>query len=407
MRSPLPLVLLVVAFLLAGCRQDDGHPECRVVEDESIRLWSVFLGNEQSSPAFPDPSANYRIYAFDRKNLADLGIRLRGYFPAARYWSISVYDMQSRNALATLLDVDVKPCGAAGNPFTGEADPGMPSSYVLDVLPEGTPAAPTASNVLRYDAGTGAMAIVLRYYLPEGDATGGVHAPVVEAFDLRSDVPEKLPRPLPADVALSLPELRALVAPIFFLEGDSDIEFYNVGSDGLYATPDNHYLAAPVTRRADEVFVLRFRAPSFPKSPAGNATAQTRYWSLTQGDEDTFAYGGLVDEQAVVDPDGYVTVVFADLDDEIVRRGQGMNLVQWRVPAGRRAVLIYRNLVTRPGFAGDIARVPRIDTTNFLGWRNLRAQLFIHDYAPIGRRMTRREFLAGFGGSAGAIVLGR
>jgi hypothetical protein len=198
---------------------------------------------------------------------------------------------------------------------------------------------------------------------------------------------------------MPLQHLRALVAPVFLLESDSGIYFHNLGSRGLYANPDNQYLAAPVTRRDDEVFVVRFRAPSHSRQPPDNETVDTRYWSLTQGDEATFAYGGLVDEDALVDAKGYVTVVFADLDDEVVRKGKGLNLVQWRVPRGSRGIFIYRNLVTRAGFEGDIGRVPELSFANALAHARLRANAHIGEYAPIGKRMSRQAFLESLGGA--------
>ena len=91
-------------------------------------------------------------------------------------------------------------------------------------------------------------------------------------------------------------------------------------------------------------------------------------------------------------------MVIANPDAEISAKAAGLNLFVKETQPGAGIILIYRNLYTEPGFEGDISLVPRISISNISNLTEVRSQNFINEYAPIGRRMSRQDFLDDFGG---------
>ena len=67
-----------------------------------------------------------------------------------------------------------------------------------------------------------------------------------------------------------------------------------------------------------------------------------------------------------------------------------------------KGLIIYRNLLTNPAFPYPMSRVPDltaiVNLQNLLNISNLQAQTYLADYAPIGRKMSKDQFLNNFGG---------
>ena len=231
---------------------------------------------------------------------------------------------------------------------------------------------------------------MLRYYLPEGDAQGGEELPLVFGFDTETNEEISLPVDIPLTANIELSQLESAVAPFFLVEEDTAMWFYNINPDGLYANRDNQYLATPISPQSDEVYMIRFKAPE--------VQSDVRYWSLSQSNNSTYTFSTLNDSDALIAMDGYVNVVIATPDAQIISKSAGLNLFAKETQSGAGVVLIYRNLYTAPGFDGDIATVPRITINNIGNLPQMRCQNYIGEYGPIGRRMSRQDFLDDFGG---------
>jgi uncharacterized membrane protein len=375
--STLLLFGLVALIAFSSCKKNEANVAACAEELGTQSVWTAYLGDSDTIPAFPDRYANYWAYGFSRASMPQLGIRLTGKMPNARYASVNVYDISTQNSEGALLDELIISC-------TNDA-----SKYVINVVASGTNTE-GLDNVLQYDAAIDSVAIMLRYYLPEGDAQGGTDLPLKYGFDTETGKEMSLPVNIPLSANLDLSQLQSAVAPFFLVEEDTAMWFYNINPDGLYANFDNNYLATPITPAADEVYMVRFKAP--------NVQTDVRYWSLTQSNNSTFSFGTLSDADAYVAADGYVNVVIASPDAEIITKAAGLNLFEKEIQPNAGLVLIYRNLYTEPGFEGDISLVPRISINNISNLPELRSQNFINDYGPIGKRMSRQDFLDDFGG---------
>ena len=339
------IILLGCAIVLAlgSCKKDDNaKPPCK--EDLGVRtVWTAYLGDSDTIPAFPDRYANYWAYGFSRTSAPQLGIRLTGQMPNARYMSVNVYNMGTQNSEGALLDELVLPCSADAN------------SYVIHVV-SNSGTSEGLKNVLTYDFSIDSLAIMLRYYLPEEDEQGGQPLPLVYGFDTETKEEISLPVDIPLASNLELSQLQEAVAPFFLVEEDTAMWFYNINPDGLYANFDNQYLATPITPAQDEVYMIRFKVPQ--------ASTDVRYWSLSQGNNSTFTFSTLNDADAMIAADGYVNVVIATPDPEIISKSAGLNLFTKETQPAAGMVIIYRNLYTTLGFDGDIAAVPRITINN-------------------------------------------
>ena len=371
------IIGIATSLGFSACNEDS-EPSAPCAEDKGVRsVWTAYLGDSDTIPAFPDRYANYWAYGFSRASMPQLGIRLTGHFPQARYMSVNVYNMGNQNSEGALLDELILPCANDDGKFVIHVVPSDGNSAGLD-------------NVLTYDAAIDSVVIMLRYYLPEGHAQGGKELPLVYAFDVASGNELGLPNSIALGANLDIAQLQGAVAPFFLVEEDTALWFYNINPDGLYANFDNRYLATPITPAADEVYMIRFKAPE--------VGTDVRYWSLTQSNNSTYSFSTLNDEDAIVAADGFVNIVIATPDAEITTKAAGLNLFAKETQPNAGLLLIYRNLYTTPGFAGDIALVPRISIGNFSNLAAVQSQQHILAYAPIGRRMSRQEFLDDFGG---------
>lgn len=372
------LSLCCISMFVSACKEEDLPAIDPCTNSQGTRsVWTPFYGDSDTIPAFPDRYANYWAFGFSRANMPELGIQLAGTFPSARYMSVNVYDMGTKNSEGALLDELILPCSSPNG------------NYVINIVPSGVSAG-GLENVLQFDAAIDSVAIMLRCYLPETDGQGGVDLPMVMGFNVNSRSEMALPVTIPLTANIDISQLQSTVAPFFLVEEDTSMWFYNINPDGLYANADNKYLATPITPLANEVYMVRFKAPQ--------AGQDVRYWSLTQSNNSTYSFATLYDDNALVAADGYVNVVIAEPDAEISTKAAGLNLFPKEIQPNAGLILIYRNLYTEPDFAGDISQVPRITVQNIFNLPEMRAQVYIGEYAPIGKRMTRQQFLDDFGG---------
>jgi hypothetical protein len=392
--------VLGIALALGGCVPSDE-------ERADLALpggWQQeFLGSEPGVVFFPDRNVNYWTYRLNRTRAGNhVGIRIQGAYPQARYLGINIYDNSTLSPVASMVDVAIAADPGSVNPFLQEEwhDHHPAGYYTVDVVPEGT-VVPGAANVIEYPDDLEAVSIFLRYYLAGPDPRGGFPLPTLSAFDTRTgeplDFPQPAGKPLEARTRLEafLQRLAVdyaadLVAPWFDLNLRERLLAYRPSAAGLFGNRDNLYLTIPVTKKPDEVAVLRFRPPSFPRRNGEIGEADVRYWSLSLGDRDTFNYWTLSDAEARVADDGYVYVVTGPPVPELLEKAGKYNVIPWEL--GDQGVLVYRNLLTREGFRGAISRVPELGDGRFT--RSFSAGLYIGEYAPDGVLMPLEEFLA-------------
>ncbi len=358
-------------------------------------VWEEFLGSDPTLPAFPDAYTNYWIFSFKPAD-PNMGIRIRGGFGDFRYMNYTIYDVETRECVEVIKDVEIEPDNGSYNPFI---DPAIENRthYTIHLVPE-VHEDHNLINKMVYDHSSNGLSLCQRIYDPIQDNYGGVGLPQLEAFNIISGQDMAIPEPFSVwDVPIDMEEIEALINLFFFFQTGKNIGFYNIITDRVFPNPDNQYLLTPITKKPGAVYIIRFKAPIFSTSQLPNQSTEVRYWSIMQCDEETHTYSGLKDKDAVIaQSDGFVNIVIADDKPELREKADGLNFMPLSV-SSNHMILVYRNVMTTVGFSGDIANVPTLDLLNIFNIAEQQAQNYIGDYAPVGKRMTENEYLNNFG----------
>lgn len=319
--------------------------------------------------AYPDAGTFYWGAVFTIPKGAKL--HLEGRFPHARYMSLISYDFKG-NPLESIADYLLKPVAGSINPYLDGADRKSANrTYRIEVVDQdmaqpmrwgvylkgetrdvihAPQQADNPQQQLQYriyarDRGTDETA---NAGLPEpvltlssGEVKRGQEAcimlrtaqPLVgdqAAMSVPRDVLQKLidaakTRLGPAGPATSPPtwmKSSEETSRFAIYTGDTTYEPDLRKRDGtFYANQDNQYLRAFISRKFGEVFVLRAKAPTTPKTASGNPTwssaGELRYWSWcsNQGFGTARVNDCLYDEQIPIDQSGFYTIVVSRAND--------------------------------------------------------------------------------------------
>ena len=403
----LKMRLLSVVFFICcmGCQDDDGIGE--TVNDETALIqpqWTVNLGRSIEIPFFPDAQSNYFTYAFQRTVTETSIIKITGQFPNARYFSIVVYDNDSRNPIAVLRDIEMIASANSQNPFLDRNFiPGQ--TYEVHISTNGV-AIPAYPNPIVYDSKLTNISIFLRYYLPEVDDFGGVPLPQISAI---SPLGESVTAPLAesienlVDLNDITTNLQLLGNTLFTLEPVEERQFFRANGDnsGNFSNPDNAYLLNASTLLPDEVIFLRWKSPMVSEHFGEFGSDDMRYLSVSLSNERSFNFSTMSDMDLHVADDGFINLVIARQDAEIIEYAQGLNYLQWPEDMGTLGYILYRNLLTNSNFDHSIA-LTRPISGNYLDFlaapENYDARNFMGDFAPSGKKMGKLDFLNDFGG---------
>ncbi|MGB1557066.1 MAG: hypothetical protein ACPHCJ_04715, partial [Oceanococcaceae bacterium] len=370
--------------------------------------WEVASDIDTMNIFYPDESAKY--WAALIPMLPNTRLRIDGRYPHNRYFSFNVYDPLLRPSDA-LADAQIRPNEGGRNPFVDPlAVPG--DSYTAYVEFADKPDNPAPNTLYAGAFAVGGQTfqqpvmtgVMYRSYVPaEGlDFDGGVGLPLLTLETVDGEV-EILP--FPDCVEPLLPNLGGAIGTIAVITkhelllasgllplGDADArthvfrglpEFYltflaelldlpqvadgvesgfpDTGGGGFLSNIHNAYTYNIYYRTKGNLILLRAKAPTWRGQPGvAFGSEQLRYWSVCQNDVPTQRYTGCFrDEQAVLDEEGYFTVVVSDAADRPANAGpeQAINWLPWGpyVDAG----LVYRHMLPHPDFAQTISQVPR------------------------------------------------
>lgn len=380
-----------------SCSSDDDSIPCENDQPSAgdNTVWEELIGSDTIVPALPDAYSNYFAYSFERTD-PNMGIRINGEFASARYMSFNLYDVEVGSSFAAILDKDMTSKECSSNPYANES--GEPNKrYSVNIVPEGTDAS-NLENSMEFDGAINRLSIFIRYYVPQGDKYADVPLPSVEAFDINTGEILELPSPfnlIPEYVDID--ELTTMVSPLFNLEIDEVIRFYNANSGGLYPNKHNHYVAAPITKRPDSVYMVRFKAPTYVMDYSEIGTKNMRYFSINQGGINTRNYSGIKDEDFIIANDGFITIVIADDEPDLRQKAAGLNFMPWAVPSGKM-ILLYRNLVINEDFENGTNSVPMLNQNFGPLAIGQAANFHIGEFGPLGLKMSKEDYLLDFGG---------
>lgn len=380
-------------------------------------VWQSYIGRDTTVGILPDKYANYFTYTLARTD-QNIGYRIKGEFPDTRYFSFNVYSLGDNTTQGSLVDYQIAPDSALPNPFLADADSmAVGKNYTVHIIPKRY-ASQNFSNQLPFKDDVKLLAIVIRLYDYNKDDFGGVDFPTVEAFSLKenAEIVEMEPARLPKALNLrwivrrrSLPKMVERLGLLYNTENKESMDgprtdkeyvslpFHAIDTKGFIENNDNRYLLSAITKEEDEVFVFKFKAPSFTTGPSDLKLSDVRYWSFNLGNEASYNFNAIKDEEAIVDADGYVNIVLAEKDKEIEQLTADLhyNFLEWNMP-WKKAFILFRHMLANQNFEAQIDDVTPIGT-NTVDYKKTEAQLFIGDYAPQGIRMSKENFLVEYG----------
>ena len=396
-------LITLITLLLISCNTGfNKTKQCNITPlNGTDTYWAEYLGHDQTMDFWPDKFVNYWMVVVNKNDFPNIGFKIQGEFPKARYFSYNVYG-EDRNSTASLFDTQIKAENCSANPFKNqEKETSVDKNlYTLFVVPESVSEFDKNDNVLKFIDGEEEISLVLRYYVPfEGDRAG-VGLPKIEVFDL--DSKESVTIPKTNSSLMVTPQILGRINAQYSLQIDNNVRFYRGDPTGLYPNNDNQYVRTFLNYDDDDVYVIRWKAPIFPKNSSEFESAEVRYSSMNLGDNITNNFDGIYDTQYKLDKDGFVTLVIADEIPEIREKAEtaGYNFMPWTIP-GNRGYLIYRNLLPKEGInaAYILNRVPLPSfETNQSHVITHDAKNYIGAYAPTGLRMTKDKYLTDFGG---------
>lgn len=338
--------------------------------------------------AYPETHARYFRLPIPRSRTQGLRLRIEGDYLASRYFSYQLYGA-TFNALDVLSDHQIVPDAGSQSPFVGitRIDPSILAGgrYTVFVVFADKPANPAPNTVY---AGSSVLSIARNYlFLRAYLSVGAVALPTVRyerddgraaepgAIDAAACIDETDAPLLPrgtrgapgARLSLLRPQAGSSTGTSPALarsaSGAREVPFEvyrGVGplGSGVVYNQDAGFMSARIEAR-DELVLVRFRAPSFPRL-RGPVVPDVRYWSLCQNRQALQTVVACVaDRDAAIDASGFFHAVIGD----IAGRPAGADASRgfsYLPSAGLidNGFLIYRQLLSRPGFAGAIAAVP-------------------------------------------------
>ena len=379
-------------------------------------VWESYIGRDTTVGILPDQYANYFTYTLARtKN--NMGFRIKGKFPDTRYFSFNVYSLGDNATQGSLVDYQIETDSGKPNSFIADKDSiEVDENFTVHILPSQY-ARTDLPNVLPFRDDTKLLTMVIRLYDYNEDDFGGVEFPTVEAFaitDNKNDVtfkPARLPRGLNLRGIVrrrSLPGMIKRLSLLYKTENTvaldgprSDKQYYSlpfhaIDTRGYIENNDNRYLLAGITKKEGEVYVFRFKSPSYTTGPEDINQTNVRYWSFNLGNAATYNFNALKDEDALLDEDGYVHIVLASRDEDVEERTRekGFNFLEWNMPH-KKALILFRHMLANPDFEAQIDNVPPIgeEMTDF---KPFEGYIHMGDYAPAGIRMSKEDFLMEF-----------
>ncbi len=381
-------------------------------------VWGVYPGDDPTSLALPDYFSTYLAYTFDTTRHPNTRLRITGDFPYARYMSFNIYPTRSGTSLGGMTDYQIRANAPNVNPFVaGSDEQAQARRYVIIVEPESDASTGEQSpsgfsaleNLLTYNPEDlivsefpeQLLTVIIRYYVPV-DKYGGVDPPEVEVLSLDDNQPlDPQPKPYPTFMDVNEPIFRHRLSPIFESVGGDALRFYHSVGGGQFNNADNLYLISAVADVDGEnnVVILRVMPPTFPRTNEDFDEVAVRYWSFNQGNPNTSTPIGMRDGEFRPALDGFVYLVMGGESVRAKAHQGGYNYMPWLADK-EQAVILYRNMLTNPQYRGSILRVPELPTAP---WDEAQLVAFeasqhLGDYAPVGRKVTAREFNESYGG---------
>lgn len=401
------LLLLAIGWFILEKKLNAGSLE----PDNTV--WESYIGRDTTVGILPDQYANYFTYTLARTD-NDMAFRIKGKFPDTRYFSFNVYSLGDNATQGSLVDYQIKTDSGKPNPFLVHKDSAeVGENFTVHIVPA-KHKDQNLPNLLPFRDDVKLLLMVIRLYDYNIDDFGGVDFPTVEAFTIQGEAKTMAFKPVRLPTALnlrsivrrvSLPGMVKRLGLVFQTENTVSLDgplsnkkyyslpFHAIDTRGYIENNDNRYLLAAITKKEDEVFVFRFKSPSYTHGPEDINETDVRYWSFNLGNAATYNFNALKDEDAKLDADGYVNIVLASPDEAVEAQAQALayNFMEWNMP-WQKGFILFRHMLANPEFEAQIDDVPPISEV-MTEFESTEGQKFMGDYAPQGLRMSKEDFL--------------
>lgn len=415
------LIGLIALISFPSCDNDNDEPAPGALDGK----WSDTLkGNGEEVGAYPDLYSNYWEYTYYMEGNENKAVCLSGQYPYARYFSISLYNDETGDAIGGINDVEIEPDNGSVNPFRSSTS--VNGRFHIYIVPENADANFIAGlgsrNVCKVRGDVKKVAIFVRQYLgtdasgKNSDEFGGVELPAISAIDMTSGKGVEVP-------AHAYCNVYSATSNVYVLKSDEDAEmpFFLSPVSKYYPNNSTAYLYARTRLTAGEVLTFSFIPAPIPEKPEQYAGAVARYWSICLGSaSDTRSYYSLCDRNADWENGSKAEFVIclksnprldeikSDIDS---RKGAGekINLFVWDSekknidgkPLGEYIAFMYRNILPDASWEHSIASM--IPTEYFDGTlepidhvtqpeRQI-AHIALGDYGPLSHKISTSEFL--------------
>jgi hypothetical protein len=336
-------------------------------------------GQGLSNVATPDTNATYWVMPLDTSRWR--AVVINGTYPNARFFNFNTYGATGA-LIDSIVDANLQPIDA--NPFATPTAVGS-GNYTLSIGSN----ASGSENVLSTDSAPFVF-IVYRVYLADQgkDRTGGVGLPAISLTDLSGNTRNLQPCPF-ANAETSLPSLIFLLRAAGFSNAANFLEQIltlanrsaiaacsigqpstapvifstNVPGANFFPNPQTTYFqTANVCYQANEVLVVRGKAPVYPDTYLGGSvfqpapglmgSIQLRYWSMCNNDG-VIPYPVVACQADVatnLDTNQFYTYVISADPAPPSWLPAGATWLPWG-PTALPITLIFRAIMQEPGFS--------------------------------------------------------
>lgn len=406
------LSLLAIAWvmvLFSACDDDNDGPQ--IVNPDPKDQWSeTKRGDNQSIRAYPDIFANYWEYTYSYAENPNIGLRLTGHFPKARFFNFTVYNDITQINQSGIEDVDITPDQGSVNPYVTEMEDYGKNAYTIHIIPSSTPEALRASlsNICEFPDTLEMVSVFMRLYLAEqysGEEHGGVDMPAIQAFDVTTGKEVAFPKHQPCNIE-NIPD----VPSANFSDVQKALPFMRAPLSLFYPNTPAEYLFTRLKLNADTVALFSFIPPVAPTKVSEYPTAEVRYWSVCLGSSNTLSYESIYDmEMPDRDANGFVTILIADVNSpklkEIQEKAKGVKgtyVMTWnRKDHGDGILALYRNMVIHKDYPHSMRELMESipmsaangDMTDFKPMKMI-AILAMGNWGPQGYKFSEDDYLS-------------
>lgn len=415
-------IVISASFISISCNDDNDNG--KITNPAPKEQWGETLkGDGEKLGAYPDLYVNYWCYTYDVEENPDVYLCIKGQFPYARYFSISLYNDQTGDAVGGIDDYDIVPDAGSVNPYSVTS--AAKNYYTIYIVPASMSKEKrdkiNSHNIRSFNGDIKHLALCVREYLgttadgSRSDEYGGVEMPAITAYDINTMHEVPAPQRIPSNVD-------KVTGTGSTLKSDElkDVPFFRAPVSQYYPNYASCYLYGRTHLSADSLLMFSFIPTPMPKSVEENRTAKARYWSICLGSAaNTRSYYSLYFGNANYEEGKKTTFIIAlaqnprlaEIQTEVEacnKRGAHLNLMVWdskkldidNKPIGEYIVVMYRNILPDGNWEYSMATMLPTSYKDDEGEpidkvtdpESQLAHRALGDYGPYGQKISNNDF---------------